>query len=413
MEPCNYVIIGAGQAGCRAAIALRDADPDGRIILIGAEPHLPYERPALSKGVLTGAVSPQSIIIKKKEQLDKFAIETHLGHSVEQINLGKRKVVLDDGRSFRFDKLMLATGSRVRRLTVSGVELPHIYSLRTVDDCMALSKRLAECRHLVVVGAGFIGLEVAASARQRFGCEVTVVESGAGVLQRGAPDELRTSIYTLHRSKGIKFLFGDVVSAFEGNGIIERVVLTSGKILHTDCVVIGIGVIPETDLAARAGLEVKDGIVVDDFGETSQPGIFAAGEVTNHLNCFLKTTVRIESWQIAQNQSVVAANNMCGLGSSYNEIPWFWTDHFDNNFQLIGDTGSTLKRVTRLYGEVLQSTTFYIDKGIIVGALCINSGKDIRLVREAIRRGINITQEQLADPTIKLKLHLTPHSVQA
>ncbi|MCP4318181.1 MAG: FAD-dependent oxidoreductase [Hyphomicrobiales bacterium] len=406
MAQCNYVIVGGGQAGCRAALALRDADRNGKIVLIGAESHPPYERPALSKGVLKGSALPQSVIIRQLDQLAEMAIETHLGQAVEQIDVASSEVVLDDSRRLKFDRLLLATGSRARSLSVPGVNLLNIHSLRTLDDCLALSESLQSCQKLVVVGAGFIGLEVAASARERFGCQVTVVEAGSGVLQRAAPDELRSAVQTLHKSNGVHFLFNDGVSRFEGDSKLEHVILASGRVLKADCVVIGIGVIPETRLAERAGLEVDDGIVVDEFGETSQPNIFAAGEVTRHKNLFLGAPTRRESWQVAQNQSTIAAHAMSGLRKAYNEIPWFWTDQFGHNFQLIGETGPTLQRVTRIYDGALKSTTFFLDKQAVAGAQSVNSGKDIRLVREAIRRGMNITPEQLADPTVNLKSHL-------
>ena len=406
MAACNYIIVGAGQAGCRAALTIREADCKAKIVLIGAESHPPYERPPLSKGILKGTASPQSVLIKQAQQLAEMQIETHLGQTVDRIDVAKKEVLLKDDSRMHFDKLLLATGSRVRHLRVPGVDLKHVHYLRTLNDCLVLSKSLATCRHLIVVGAGFVGLEVAASARERFGCEVTVVEAGAGVLQRGAPDELRTAIEALHRDNGIRFVFNDGISTFEGEGKIERVVLNSGAILEADCAVIGIGVVPETTLAEQAGLEVDDGIVVDEFGETSHPGIFAAGEVTNHKNLFSGTSLRLESWQVAQNQSVVAAQSMAGHREDYNEIPWFWTDQFEHNFQLIGTTGASLDRVIRTYDGASKSTTFYLDKGTVVGALTINQGKDIRLVRDAIRKGIDITLEQLADPATKLKSHL-------
>jgi 3-phenylpropionate/trans-cinnamate dioxygenase ferredoxin reductase subunit len=406
MAACNYIIIGAGQAGCRAALTLRETDPKAKIVLIGAESHPPYERPPLSKGILKGATPWHSAIMRQGDQLRELKIEAFFGQAAERIDVANNIVTLEDGSNLPFDKLLLATGSKVRPLPVPGVELPHIHYLRTLDDCLALSESLATCRNLVVVGAGFIGLEVVASARERFGSEVIVVEAGAGILQRGAPDELRSVIETLHRSNGVRFVFNDGVSAFEGEGKVKRVVLDSGNILNADCVVIGIGITPETTLAERAGLKVEDGIVVDEFGETSHPGIYAAGEVTRHLNTFTNTIARRESWQVAQNQSVVAAKSMSGQRQAYDEIPWFWTDQFGHNFQLVGATGSKLQNVTRTYDGIFKSTTFFLDNGSVVGAMCVNSGKDIRLVQEAIRRGMKITPEQLADPAVKLKSHL-------
>ncbi len=406
MAVFNYIVVGAGQAGCRAALTLREADSDATIALIGDEVHPPYERPPLSKGVLKGIVPVQSAVIRQAHQLDDLQIETRFGHAVDRIDVAKKKIVLDDNSSVRFDKLLLATGSRVRLLPVPGVQLAHVHYLRTLNDCLELSQSLANCRHLVVVGAGFIGLEVAASAREQFGCDVTIVEAGADILQRGVPDELRCAIKAQHRANGGRFVFNDGVSAFEGDGKIERLVLNSGMVLEADCAVIGIGVIPETTLAEQAGLDVDDGIVVNEFGETTHPDIFAAGEVTRHQNKFSGKSLRLESWQVAQNQSVVAARTMAGHREAYDEIPWFWTDQFGHNYQLIGATDASLDRVSRTCDGALKSTTFFLKNGDVVGAMSINQGKDIRLVRDAIIRGIDITPEQLADPAIKLKSHL-------
>jgi len=413
MRPRNFVIVGAGQAGCRAALAIRAADPDANTILIGAEPHPPYERPGLSKGVLTGKSSPDSAIIKQPEALKDLGVECHFGQPVSRIDLAAQLVILKDARQITFDGLMLATGSRVRRLPVPGADLRRVHYLRTIEDSLALADSLGNCRELVIVGAGFIGLEVAASAQERFGCNVTVIEAGPDILQRGAPELLRSTLKKLHHEMGTRFIFGDGVSAFEGSDSIERVVLSSGRVVTADCVLVGIGVIPETRLAEQAGLVVNDGIVTDEYGETSHPGVFAAGEVTNHRNLFLASAAHRECWQVAQNQSVIAANALCGDRQPYYDIPWFWTDQFGHNFQLFGATGPELQPVTRHYDGDLKSTTFFLENGRIAGALCINTGKDIRLVKEALLHGMDVSPEQLENPSVNLKPYLNKRRIQA
>ena len=403
----KYLIVGAGQAGCRAALALREADPEGNVMMIGSERHPPYERPALSKGVMSGNSAPQSVIIRQVDELGELGIETLLGHTVVQIDPENHIAILDDDSHISFNKLLLATGSIARQLAVPGADLDNIHTLRTLDDSLAISHNLSLCQNLAIIGAGFIGLEVAATASERFGCNVTVVEAGTGILQRGVPDELREAIQNLHSAKGTRFHFTESVSSFKGNGKLEQLRLASGKVLEADCAIIGIGVVPDTSLAERAGLEVSNGIVVNEYGETSHPDIFAAGEVTHHRNLFLGNSQRFESWQIAQNQSVVAAKSMIGEKQAYDEIPWFWTDQFGYNFQLIGSTKTNGEKVTRAYDGSQRSTTFYLENSDVVGALCINSGKDVALVRKAIRSGMNVTREQLADPSVNLKRHIT------
>lgn len=405
-ESHKYVIIGAGQAGCVAALTVRKTDPDGSILLIGEEQHPPYERPALSKNVLKGTSTPESVYIQQLEYFADLGITLQLGNRVEQIDPKNRCIQLDDGAYYNFDKLLLATGSRARSLGVPGENLTHIHTLRSLDDCLSLSGSLRNSRHLVVVGAGFIGLEVAASARQRFQCEVSVVEMGTDLLQRGAPEELRSQLRSLHHKNGVNFLFEEAVCRFEGLGSVERVVCKSGQAIDADCVVIGIGVEPEIDLAHDAGLEISNGILVNEYGETSCEDIFSAGEVTCHLNVFNGETARAESWQVAQQQSVIAARTMCGQREGYNEIPWFWTDQYGHNFQIIGSTTPDLEKIVRTYPDNDKSTTFYLKKGDVVGALTTNCGKDVRPVRDAIRRGMKITEQELADPSVKLKRHI-------
>jgi 3-phenylpropionate/trans-cinnamate dioxygenase ferredoxin reductase component len=402
----KYVIVGAGQAGCRAALTLRAADPTAKIVLIGAEPHPPYERPALSKSVLKGTAAPGSVTIRNPGELAALGIELHLGHAAERIDAPTKEVVLEDNRRFSYDRLLLATGSRARPLPVGGSGLRHIHYLRTLDDSVTLANSLKSCRNLVVIGAGFIGLEVAAAAIEHFDCNVTIVEAGPGILQRGAPQAMRSAIHDLHLSHGAQFVFNDSVSAFRGGNSVERVVLASGKTLEADCTLIGIGVIAETNLAKSAGVKIDNGIVTDEFGETSVPGIFAAGEATNHVNIFLNASQRRECWQVAQNQSAVAANSMLGQREAYADIPWFWTDQYDHNFQLIGTTDDKSVQITRHYDKALATTTFFLKNGKIIGALCVNSGKDIRLVREILKHGLAVSPDLLAGPKVNLKAHL-------
>ncbi len=402
-EPSVYVIAGAGQAGCVAAMEIRNLDPEGAIILIGAESHPPYERPALSKDILSGSAETQSAFIKSAEELGELGIDFLPGLRVTEVDPAEKTIQLDNGSRQRFEKLLLATGSHPRQLSLSGSNLKQIHTLRSLDDCLSLRKSLSGCSNLMVIGAGFIGLEVAATAVTQFGCNVTVLEMGEDILQRGAPRELRSLIKSLHTQNNVKFRLGQGINSFEGDGSVEYVVTSGGEKIPTDCVVVGIGVEAEIALAESAGLRIDNGILVNQYGETSCPDIFAAGEVTCHGNEFLDAAVRLESWQIAQLQSLAAARAMTGQKQAFDEIPWFWTDQFGHNFQLIGRTDQDLETVQRQYDGPLKSTIFYLDCGRVVGALCVNSGKDVRLTRDAIRRGIDATPDELANPSVKLK----------
>lgn len=402
-DPCNVVIVGGGQAGCRAAEALRGLSSEVSITLIGEETHLPYERPPLSKGLLSGESGAEKARIKPPEFFEASRIDLRLGRRAVGLDPTRRLLTLAGGETLGFTKLLLATGSRPRRLGAPGTNLKGVHLLRTIDDAERLRDDLGRCRRLVVVGAGFLGLEVAACARERFGCEVTVLESAGSILRRGAPEEMRAAIEDLHTSNGVDIRCHAQVDYFEGNGRLERVVCAGGEALAADCAVVAIGVEPNTELARNAGLAVRDGIVVNEFCETSSEGIFAAGEVTNHWNRSLARAVRLESWQVAQTQAIAAARSICGLREPYEEVPWFWTDQYGHNFQLIGSFQPDARATRRTYEGQLRFTSFYCLDELVVGALAVNSGKDIRTARDLMRRQIQVSAAELSDPSNKLR----------
>lgn len=398
----TFVIIGANLAGGRAAQALRKEGFDGRLVLIGAEPDPPYERPPLSKEYLRGELPREKIFIGKPESYQEQEIELRLGVAATRIDPQERAVELADGEHISYDKLLLASGGRERRLSVPGSDLDSIYYLRTVADSERIAQELRPGRRLVVIGAGFIGAEVAASARTK-GLEVSVLEMAPVPLGRALGEELGRVYGEIHRDRGVDLRTGEAIERFEGGKRVERVVGASGASIDCDFVVVGVGIAPATELADAAGLAVENGVVVDEYCETSMPGIFAAGDVASFYHPVLDTRMRVEHWSNAQNQGVAAAKSMLGIREPYSEIPWFWSDQYDLNMQYIGHATRWDEIVLR--GDVAgrSFTAFYLESGRLRAALAVNRHRDIRPCRELIRRGAPIESDKLKDEEIELK----------
>lgn len=397
----TFVVVGGGQAGGQAIQTLLGESPDSRIVLVGEEALVPYERPPLSKEVLSGEKDPDYTFLKPEAFYRERGVELRLGTRATAIDRARRHVELA-GERIGYDKLLLATGARERRLNVPGENLPGIFYLRTVQDSLAIRENLKSGATLVVVGGGFIGLEAAAAARTR-GCRVVVLEIQPTLLNRVVAPEIGKIYEDLHRSRGVEVRTGVVVSGFSGAGRVERVMCSDGTTIPADTVVIGIGTVPNTELAREAGLAVDNGIVVDEYGQTSEGDIFAAGDVTNHPNPLLGKRLRLESWQNAQNQAIAAARSMLGKPTPYAEVPWFWSDQYDVNLQLLGIPDQWDRVVLR--GDVgqLKFSAFYLTGDVVVGANAINSAKDIRPARQLIAQKRPVDPGALADPNVPLQ----------
>jgi 3-phenylpropionate/trans-cinnamate dioxygenase ferredoxin reductase subunit len=296
----THVIVGASLAGARAADTLRQEGFDGRVVLIGAEHERPYERPPLSKDYLRGEAGRDKVYVHDEDFYADHDIELRLGGTAERLDLANRELVLNDGERLRYDRLLLATGAEPRRLSLPGSELDGIFYLRDVRDSDALRERLDRGGSVVVVGAGWIGAEVAASARQR-GLDVTLVEPASVPLERVLGAEVGGVYRDIHTDHGVRMLLGTGVAAFEGGGAVERVRTEDGRELDCDFVVVGVGVQPRTGLAARAGVAVDNGILVDERLQTAAPGVFAAGDVANAHHPFYDEAIRVEHWANALN----------------------------------------------------------------------------------------------------------------
>lgn len=403
MSADPFVIVGAGHAARRTAEALRERDAAARIVMIGAERELPYDRPALSKDALLTDGGEQRAFVRDAAWYDAQRIELRLGTRVDAIERDAQRVRLEDGTTLPYARLVLATGSRVRTFggAIDEGVVPHY--VRTVDDARALRAQLAPGRRVAVLGGGFIGLEVAAAARQ-LDCDVTVIDPAPRLLQRALPDVVGAYARQLHDARGVVFQMATLPRAIRrasgGGAIVE----TDRGDVPADIVVVGIGVVPNVELAQTAGLDVDNGIRVDAGCRTADPAIFAAGEVTMHFNPLLARHVRIESWQVAENQPAVAAANLLGADDTYAELPWLWSDQYDCNLQMLGLFGSERTIVVRGDPASGPFTVFGLgDDGRIVAVAAANLGRDIGASRRLIAAGAVPDPVKLADPAVNLK----------
>ncbi|MFM0339489.1 anthranilate 1,2-dioxygenase system ferredoxin--NAD(+) reductase [Paraburkholderia fungorum] len=398
----RHVIVGAGHAARRAAETLRALNADVQIVMIGEEPHAPYDRPVLSKDALMSEEGERKAFIRQHDWYAAHGIDLRLSTTVTEVDRRRACLRLQDGSEIGYDRLLLATGSRVRR--VSGVVDPRVplHYVRTLADARALRAVLAQDRRVAILGGGFIGLEVAAAATQA-GCKATVIEPAHALLQRALPDSVGHHIAALHQRNGVDLRLGTMPRAITySNGCAS--IETDAGAVAADVVVAGIGVVPNVELAEACGLEVSNGIVVDEQCRTNDPAIFAAGEVTMQSNPLLGRSVRIESWQVAENQPVVAAENMLGGGAIYAELPWLWSDQFDCNVQTLGIVEAQHRLVTRGDPAIDSFCVMALDEsGRMRAAIAVNAGREIGACRRLISSDRAMDEVRLADASVSLR----------
>ena len=398
----THVIVGAGMAGAKAAEALREEGFDGRIVLIGKEPERPYERPPLSKDYLRGESPREKARVHPEGFYADNEIELLIGTTVERLELDARAVVLADGERIGWDRLLIATGAEPRRLQVPGSELDGIHYLRDLRDADAIAGRLDRAGRLVVVGAGWIGAEVAASARQK-GLEVAIVERGDVPLERVLGRDVGRVYASIHRDHGVELVSGAVLERFEGEAGVERVRLQDGRTLEAEVVVVGIGVAPCTGLATGAGIAVDDGIVASERLETSVEGVFAAGDVVNAHHPFYGRRLRVEHWANALHQPQIAARAMLGKPASYERLPYFFSDQYDVGMEYSGHASRWDEVVFRGDAEGREFIAFWLQEGRIVAGMNVNVWEVTAAIEALIRSRRAVPVERLRDPDVPLE----------
>jgi 3-phenylpropionate/trans-cinnamate dioxygenase ferredoxin reductase component len=404
--PETFVIVGAGQAAAQAVDSLRRAGFGGRLVVVGDEPDPPYQRPPLSKKFLAGELVRERLAIKPLSFYAQAHTELRLGVRAEALDLARREVSLSDGECLGYDRLLLATGTAPRRLAVPGSELAGIHYLRTVTDVEHIRTELAAAGHVVIVGGGYIGLEAAATCRS-LGAEVDVVEMTERVMNRVVAPEVAAFFASDHARHGVRIHTQMLVSGFGARTHeperVAAVQTRDGRVFPADLVIVGIGVVPVTDLAATAGLVVDNGIAVDEHCRTSDPAVYAAGDCTSHPSLRYGRRVRLESVDNAFEQAKTAAANMAGGSVVHDRVPWFWSDQYDLKLLIVGLNLDFDQVVLRGRPEARTFACCYLRDRELLAVDCINDPKDYMAAKKLIAERRRCDPARLADPAVALK----------
>jgi 3-phenylpropionate/trans-cinnamate dioxygenase ferredoxin reductase subunit len=406
----TFVIVGASLAGAKAAEALRQEGFEGRLVLVGEERQRPYERPPLSKDYLRGEAERPRVYVHDEDFYADQEIELRTSARVVAIEPAAGQVVLESGERLAYDRLLLTTGAAARHLPVPGADLPGVHTLRTLEDAESLKQAIPRASRVVVVGAGWIGSEVAASARQ-MGIEVVLVERGNVPLERVLGAEVGAVYHELHRDHGVELLPRTRVEAFAGTRSVEEVRTSDGRRIACDLVVVGVGAAPRIELAQAAGLMVDGGIAVDERLQTSAPGVFAAGDVAAAWHPFYQTRIRLEHWANALHQGPAAARNMLGLDVSYERLPYFFSDQYDLGMEYTGYAPIWDKVVFRGDADRREFIAFWLRDGRVVAGMNANVWDVTGAIGELIRGRRQVDASELADPDVALEdLAGIPHT---
>jgi 3-phenylpropionate/trans-cinnamate dioxygenase ferredoxin reductase component len=395
------VIIGAGMAGARACINLRANDYQGEIVLIGEEALLPYDRPPLSKSSILQEGEPEPIWLMDETIASELKVTVHKGVEAKAINPAAKTVSLSDGSTQAYSKLLLATGAKPRKLSLPGGE--HALTLRNHEDTLELRKRFQPGKNIVIIGGGFIGLELASSAAKR-GCNVTLVEAQPRILMRGVPEPIAKIIHDEHVKHGVNMLVGTGLSQLTS----DAVHLNDGRVIKADTIIAGIGAAPDVKLAADAGLAIENGIACNEYMQTSDADIYAAGDCASYINQKLGgRRMRLEAWRSAQEQAATAAENMLGGSKVHNSIPWFWSDQYDLGLQIAGMADMGPNTVTRKIDDNTVVLFHLAADGTLMGASGIGPGtsigRDIKMAEMMMAKNMKPAEALLADPAYPLK----------
>lgn len=397
----TIVIAGAGQAAAQAIITLRHGGYGGDIVLVGEEPYLPYQRPPLSKKFLAGEMELERLLLRPGHFYEDNRIDVRLGTRVESIDR-TGKTVRVDGRDLRYDRLILATGGHVRRVAVPGAEAAHVHYVHDIADVLAIRERWRPGAKLVVIGGGYVGLEVAAVAVSA-GLAVTVLEIADRLMARVVAPPVSSFYFDAHRQAGVDVLLNTGITDIRAHSEGSEVTCTNGTRLAADIIVAGVGIQPATELAEAAGIQCHDGILVDEFCRTSDPHVHAAGDCTNHPNPLLGYRLRLESVHNATEQGKAAALDILGKPEAYAQIPWFWSDQYDLKLQMTGIAFQYTEAVIR--GDVASRAfaVFYLAGDRLVAVHAVNSPREFMLSKKLIAQGARLDPKALADASIPFK----------
>jgi 3-phenylpropionate/trans-cinnamate dioxygenase ferredoxin reductase component len=397
----HLVIVGGGQAAAQAVQSLRQQNFAGAITLLADEPYPPYQRPPLSKKYLAGELTRERLLLRPAAFYAEKGVTLEQNARVEEVDAAGRHLRLRDGRTLAYDRLLLATGSRVRTLDVPGATLPGVHYLRTIADVDGITASLAPGARFVLVGAGYIGLEVAAVMRQR-GFDVTVLEAFDRVMARAVSVEVSSFYEAVHRAAGVVIHCGAAVKALHGTARVSAVETADGRSFACDAVIVGIGIVPNVELAGAAGLECNNGIVVDEFARTADPHIVAAGDCTNHPLPLVDRRVRLESVPNAIHQAKIAAATLVGAPVAYSEVPWFWSDQYDLKLQIAGLSTGYDEVVLRGDPTTRSFAAFYLRAGQLLAVDAINSPKEFIAAKKLVASRARIAPDVLRDASVDL-----------
>ena len=397
----TFVIVGAGLAGATAAQTLRVQGFDERVVIIGSEQHRPYQRPPLSKDYVRGEAGPETLFVHGKDFYAQHDIELRVGIAATGLDTARGEVTLDDRSRVQYDRLLIATGARPRRLLIPGGELDGIFYLRTLDDSDKLRERIDRGGKLVVVGAGWIGTEIAASAQAR-GMNVTVLDPAQVPLERALGSEVGGIYRDVHTDNGVHMELGTGVRAFEGSHAVQRALTSDGRYLECDAVVVGVGAQPRTSLAVQGGLDVDNGILVNAQLQASAPDVFAAGDAANAFHPFYDEHVRVEHWANAENQGKIAAINMLGGAEVCSELPYFFSDQFDVGMEYSGLATNSERVVFRGDPATREFIAFWLTDNRVVAVMNVNIWDVTDHLRALIQGGAVVDSAALADPAVPL-----------
>ena len=397
----NLVVIGAGQSAIQCITSLKKEGYEGSITLVGEEEHLPYQRPPLSKGFLDDSINKERLYFKKLDFFTENKIQLKLGISATSVDIENNLVNLSDEEKLHFDKLVFATGSRVRLLDFPGNDLDNIHYLRGLDDAENIKKGLEKSKHLVVIGAGYIGLEVAAIASEK-GVKVSIVEMADRVMSRTVDPQISDYYLNLHQNNGVKFKFNTSLEEIKGQGQVESVMCSDGTSINADMVIIGAGVIPNTEIAQNSGVSCENGILVDEFGRTNFKNVFACGDCTSHPNKLLNMQLRLESVHNAMEQSKAAAMSVLDKPAEYSQIPWFWSDQYDHKLQIVGISGSHDTVTMRGSTDASKFMLFYTRGEELVAVDAVNNPKDFLICRKLVANKVKIKTDMISDLNLNL-----------